>query len=94
MNCKNMDHTKRDLTRLLENIYTLFDYKVHEYWCNNIYQSTYSDYACSRSMFGHRSSMRLILNSHNDLQYRLKDKARLVIYDFLSDNRSCQLSLK
>ena len=43
---------QRNLTELQNNIYMLFDYKIHQYWCDNYLQTEFARNPCDKKMFG------------------------------------------
>ena len=80
------DSRERNLTELQNNIYILFDYQIHQYWCNNYFQPEFARNPCSKKMFGKDSNMCLIVNAHDDWQIRYSDKHKRCFNQFLKDN--------
>ena len=79
---------QRNLTELQNNIYILFDYKIHQYWCDNYLQTEFSKSPSEKKMFGRDSNMCLIVNAHDDWQFRFSDKFKYIINHFFNDNRN------
>ena len=70
--CKtNKSFKDRDLSDLLNNIYILYDYSVHQYWINNIYQLEQKKIDSKKSMFDPNSNMHLIVNRYDDWQFKM-----------------------
>ena len=80
------DTKERNLTELQNNIYMLFDYQIHQYWCDNYFQPEFSVNPCDKSLFGKGNNMRLVVNAHDDWQLKFSDKFKRIINQFLKDN--------
>ena len=65
----------------------LFDYQVHQYWFDNYLQTEFARNPCNKKMFGKDSNMYLIINAHDDWQFRFSNKFRRIINQFSKDNQ-------
>ena len=77
---------ERNLTELQSNIYMLFDYQIHQYWCDNYFQPEFALNPSKKSMFGRKCNMYLIVHSHDDWQFRFSDKSKRIFNQFIKDN--------
>ena len=82
----NKEAKERNLTELQNNIYMLFDYQIHQYWCDNYFRPEFVFNPSKKSMFGRECNMHLIVHAHDDWQFGMSDKMKYLMNQFINDN--------